>query len=117
MSHIQFEERDAENLVAGRYSSGRGQVLRSDRIEVTKIRFQKGYGADTHQHPEEQVLYLLEGRLRITCGGETYDVLPGEGTFHGSDVPHSAEALEDTVAISFKNLVNPNYEATGRLGG
>lgn len=115
MSHIKFEERDADNLVAGAYSTGRGQVLRSDRIEVTKIRFQRGFGADTHQHPEEQVLYVLTGRLRVTCGEETYDVLPGEGTFHASNVPHRAEALEDTVAISFKNLVDPNYEATGRL--
>lgn len=117
MSHVRFEERDADNLVAGHYSTGRGQVLRSDRIEVTKVRFQKGYGAATHQHPEEQVIYLLEGRLRFTCGDETYEVRPGEGSFHASDVPHSVEALEDTVAVSFKNLVDPNYEATGRLAG
>lgn len=117
MSHVRFEERDAENLVAGRYSTGRGQVLRSDRIEVTKIRFAKGFGAQIHQHPEEQVLYLLDGRLRVTCGGETYDVRAGEGTFHPSNVPHGVEALEDTVAVSFKNLVAPAYAATGRLDG
>ena len=116
MSRITFDERDAHNLVAGRYSTGRGQVLRSDKIEVTKIRFRKGFGADTHQHPEEQVLYILEGRMRFVCGDETYECGPGEGTFHASNVPHSAEALEDTVAISFKNLVNPAYEQTGRLG-
>lgn len=117
MSRIQFDERDADHLVAGKYSTGRGQVLRSDRIEVTKIRYKKGFGADTHQHPEEQVLYVLEGQLRVTCGDEVYDVGPGEGTFHASDVPHSVTAVEDTLAISFKNLVNPNYGATGRLGG
>lgn len=117
MSHITFDEKDADHLVAGHYSTGRGQVLRSDKIEVTKIRYRKGFGADTHQHLEEQVLYLLEGRMRFTCGDETYECGPGEGTFHASNVPHSAEALEDTVAISFKNLVNPNYGQTGRLGG
>ena len=116
MSHITFDEKDADHLVAGHYSTGRGQVLRSNKIEVTKIRFRKGFGAETHQHREEQVLYILEGHMRITCDGETYDVLPGEGTFHASNVPHSAEAIEDTVAVSFKNLVDPNYGATGRLG-
>ena len=116
LSHIQFNERDAGNLVSGSYSTGTGQVLRSDRIEVTKIRYKKGFGAKTHQHPEEQVFYLLEGCLRVTCGDETYDVRPGEGSFHGSNVPHSVEAIEDTLAVSFKNLVNPIYDATGKLG-
>jgi quercetin dioxygenase-like cupin family protein len=115
MSHITFREEDAENLVAGHYSTGRGQVLRSDRIELTKIKYKKGFGADTHRHPEEQVLYVLAGCLRFTCGDETYDVHPGEGSFHASDVPHSVIALEDTVALSFKNQVAPNYQATGRL--
>jgi quercetin dioxygenase-like cupin family protein len=117
MSHIQFRQEDAENLVAGHYSTGRGQVLRSDTIELTKIAYKQGFGADTHQHPEEQVLYVLEGCLRFTCGDETYDVRPGEGSFHSSNVPHSVVAIEDTVALSFKNQVAPNYEATGRLGG
>lgn len=117
MSHIRFEEQDADNLVAGHYSTGRGQVLRSERVEVTKIRYRKGFGADTHKHPEEQVFYVLEGCIRMTCDGQTYDVRPGEGSFHASNVPHSCEAIEDTLAVSFKNLVDPNYAATGRLGG
>jgi quercetin dioxygenase-like cupin family protein len=117
MSHVEFRQEDAENLVAGHYSTGRGQVLRSDTIELTKIAYKQGFGADTHQHPEEQVLYVLEGCLRFTCGEETYDVRPGEGSFHASNVPHSVVALEDTVALSFKNQVAPNYEATGRLDG
>jgi quercetin dioxygenase-like cupin family protein len=116
MSHVRFEERDADNLVAGHYSTGRGQVLRSERIEVTKVRFARGFGAESHQHPEEQVLYLLAGCLRVTCGDETYDVRAGEGSFHASNVPHSVQALDDTVAVSFKNLVDPSYAATGRLG-
>jgi len=115
MSHIEFREEDAENLVAGHYSSGRGPVLRSDTIELTKIAFKQGYGAETHQHPEEQVLYVLAGRMRFTCGDETYEVGPGEGSFHPSNVPHSVVALEDTVALSFKNQVAPAYQATGRL--
>lgn len=116
MSHIKFREEHVENLVAGHYSTGRGQVLRSDTIELTKIRYNKGFGADTHQHPEEQVLYVLEGCLRFTVADQTYDVSPGEGSFHESDVPHSVVAIEDTVALSFKNQVAPTYDATGRLG-
>jgi quercetin dioxygenase-like cupin family protein len=114
MTHVKFDQH-ADNVVSGSYSTGTGPVLRSDRMEVTKISFAKGKGADTHQHAEEQLMYVLEGRLRVTCNGETYEVGPGEATFNPSNAPHSVMAIEDVVALSFKDQVAPNYEPTGRL--
>jgi quercetin dioxygenase-like cupin family protein len=110
-------DQDADHVVSGDYSTARGPVLRSAKQEVTKAWFQKGEGADTHKHPEEQTFYVLEGRLRVTLGTqEPYDVGPHEGSFHPSNVPHKVEALEDTVVISFKNIVDPTgYEPTGQL--
>jgi quercetin dioxygenase-like cupin family protein len=114
MPHVTFDA-DGENLVSGSYSTGTGPVKRSEKMEVTKISFAKGYGADPHQHPEEQVMYVLSGRLQVTCGDETYVVEPGEATFNPSNVPHAVMALEDVTALSFKNQVAPIYEATGSL--
>jgi len=114
MSKIMFD-RDADNEVASSYSDARGPVLRSEKIEVTQAFFGKGKGAKTHSHPEEQVFIIMQGRLRVTCDGETYEVGVGEGSFHPSNAEHTVEALEDVVAISFKNLVDPNYEQTGTL--
>lgn len=116
MPKVTFEK-DEDNLVSGSYSTGTGPVLRSEAMEVTKISFVKDKGADEHAHPEEQVMYVLSGRLRVTCGGETYEVGPGEATFNPSNVPHQVMALEDTTALSFKNQVAPIYEATGSLAG
>jgi quercetin dioxygenase-like cupin family protein len=115
MTLVKFD-RDSDNVVSGSYSTGTGPVLRSEKMEVTKISFAKGYGADPHQHPEEQVMYVLSGRLEVTCGDDTYVVEPGEATFNPSNVPHSVMALEDVTALSFKNQVAPIYEATGSLG-
>jgi quercetin dioxygenase-like cupin family protein len=114
MTLVKFDK-DAENVVSGSYSTGTGPVLRSDNMEITKITFQKGKGADTHQHAEEQVMYVLEGELEVTCDGETYRVKPGEATFNPSNAPHSVMAIETVVALSFKNQVAPIYEGTGRL--
>jgi quercetin dioxygenase-like cupin family protein len=110
-------DQDEDNLVSGGYSTARGPVLRSERQEVTKVRFKKREGAHEHSHPEEQTFYVLEGRLRVTLGAEEpYEVGPHEGSFHPSNVRHKVEALEDTVAISFKNIVDPSgYEPTGAL--
>ncbi len=114
MGRITFD-RDEDNVVSGGYSRARGPVLRSERIELTKVFFAKGEGADPHRHAEEQVMYVTKGRLRVTCDGETYEIGPGEATFNPSNAEHAVEALEDVEAISFKNLVDPRYEKTGDL--
>jgi quercetin dioxygenase-like cupin family protein len=116
MTLVKFNK-DADNVVSGSYSTGTGPVLRSDNMEVTKIAFEKGKGADIHTHAEEQFMYVLSGRLQVTCEGETYEVGPGEATFNPSNVPHGVMAIEDVVALSFKNQVAPIYEPTGRLDG
>lgn len=114
MVHIVFDS-DQDNLVTPGYSQGTGPVLRSDTMEVTRISFRRGEGAKPHSHAEEQFVYVLIGRQRMTVGGETYEVAAGEGSYHAPHVEHGAEALEDTTALSFKRLVDPPYDATGRL--
>lgn len=114
MVHVVFDSGE-ENLVTPQYSKGRGPVLRSDSIEVTRISFKKGEGAAPHSHDEEQFVYVLSGRSRVTVGAETYEVSAGEGSYRPPNVVHSTEALEDTTSLSFKRLVDPPYEATGRL--
>ena|SRR5215813_9819714 len=114
MGLVRFD-RDENNLVSRRYSQGRGPVLRSDSLELTKISFAKGEGARMHRHEEEQVLYVLSGRIKARLGDEEYEVGPGEATFSPAGVPHGMHALEDTVALSVKNQVAPIYPETGRL--
>lgn len=115
MGLVTFDPNDADNLVAGHYSTGRGQVLRSAAMELTKISFEAGKGAEIHQHPEEQILYVLEGVFEVTLGEDRYEVGPGQASYHPSNVPHRSVALEPATALSFKCLVDPNYDKTGDL--
>lgn len=115
MGLVTFDPKDAGNLVAGHYSTGRGQVLRSPTAELTKISFEAGKGAEQHQHPEEQILYVLEGVFDVVLGEDTYEVGPGQASYHPSNVPHRAVAREPATALSFKVLVDPNYDKTGDL--
>lgn len=114
MGLVTFNPDDDDHLVA-HYSTGRGPVLRSQTMELTKISFEAGKGAEMHQHPEEQILYVLEGAFDVTLGDETYEVRAGQASYHPSNVPHRAVAREFTTALSFKCLVAPNYDATGDL--
>jgi quercetin dioxygenase-like cupin family protein len=107
MSLVRFDS-DAEVRGPRSWTAATGPVHRGQAMEVTKITFDKGHGADIHRHPEEQVMYVLSGRLRVTCGDETYEVGPGEATFNPSNVPHGVTALEDVVALSVKSEVHPD---------
>ena len=78
MPHVKFDS-DADNVVSGSYSTGTGPVLRSENMEVTKISFAKGKGADTHQHAGGAGHVRARGRLEVTCDGETYGRAPGRG--------------------------------------
>ena len=104
-----------DNLVTPQYSTARGPVVRSDALELTRAFYEKGKGASLHRHPEEQIIYVLSGRGRVRLGDEEYEIGPGDVSFHPSNVPHAIVALEDLRVLSIKRLVDPTYDATGRL--
>ena len=111
---------EEDHVIAVGKSDGRGSVLRSEHLEIGQVQFKAGEGARPHRHPEEQTFYVIRGRLRAHVGEgddeDVYEVGPGEGSFHPSDVIHFVEALEDTTCISIKNVVDPTiYPQTGRL--
>lgn len=107
-------KKDLENVVAGHYSDARGPVVRGEHTELAFIQFEPGEGARTHSHDEEQFVVVLEGRIEFRLGDETFDVAPGQACFIPSNVPHATTAQERSRALSFKNLVNPSYDATAQ---
>jgi quercetin dioxygenase-like cupin family protein len=55
-----------------------------------------------HAHVHEQMTYVLEGHLRLTVGtdgAESHDLRAGEVVVLPSNVPHAAEAMDDTRVI------------------
>jgi quercetin dioxygenase-like cupin family protein len=117
MPLVTFED-SSDNKVAP-YSDGQGAVLRSEHFEAIMVRFPKGKGAKPHRHAEEQLSFVVSGRLKVTAGDDgehVYEVGPGQATFNPSNILHGVEAMEDTVVLSLKApLISDDYEATGKL--
>lgn len=104
MPFVIFDELDGE-LVTPKHSTAYGELVTGEQIEVGRLRFKKGEGAEPHQHPHEQILIVTEGLLRVTLDGESQDMGPGGGFHAPPDTLHAVEALEDTVVISSKGIV------------
>ncbi|MHC4218835.1 MAG: cupin domain-containing protein [Planctomycetota bacterium] len=86
------------------------------RVMLSEVLLQKGCTVPTHAHENEQICCVLSGRLRFGLGAEDsprreeVEVEGGEVLHLPSGVPHSAEALEESLVI---DIFSPPSETTG----
>ncbi len=95
-----------DEVISPHYSTATGGTVTGAVIEVGRYRMAKGTGADPHKHPNEQIIYLLEGKLQARVGGEERTVGPGEVIHVPPNVVHEVRALEHSLFLSSKNLVD-----------
>lgn len=77
-------------------------LITGERSMLAHVYLKKGAVVPMHSHDNEQITYVLEGALkfRIGDGGpEDLVVRTGEVLHLPSNVPHEAEALEDTIDV------------------
>lgn len=75
------------------------QYVSAERSMLAKLLLRKGCVVPMHHHENEQITYILEGALKFILDGEEIVVRGGEVLVIPPNVPHSAEALEDTVDL------------------
>jgi quercetin dioxygenase-like cupin family protein len=77
------------------------QFVTGSQSMFARIELKKGCIVPRHQHPNEQISYITQGALRFLLGDEGNAiekiVREGEILVIPGNVPHSAEALEDSV--------------------
>ena len=78
------------------------RLVVSERMMLAHVYLAKGSIVPRHSHENEQLTYILEGALRFWIGAdETEEIIvrAGEVLVIPSNVPHKAEALEDTLDV------------------
>jgi len=73
------------------------QVIHGDTITVARVYLRKGCFVPEHSHHNEQISIMEEGALKFVLGGQEKVVRAGEVLRIPANLPHSAEALEDSV--------------------
>lgn len=69
----------------------------------------KGSLLPRHSHPHEQNGYLVSGRMRFTIDQSILEANPGDAWSIPGGVYHSAEILEDSVAVEVFTPVREDY--------
>jgi quercetin dioxygenase-like cupin family protein len=72
-------------------------------IMVARVLMKKGCIVPEHSHVNEQVTYILEGALKFWIDGKEIVVHAGEVLTIPPNMPHKAEALEETVDLDVFN--------------
>ena len=78
------------------------RMITGDRRMIAHIYLKKGTVVPRHAHENEQITYILEGALRFhlgATGSQEVTVHAGEVLTIPPNLPHTAEALEDTLDV------------------
>lgn len=78
------------------------RLISGERMMIAHVYLDQGCVVPMHRHENEQLTYVLEGALRFVIGDDRRRELvvrAGEVLHIPSNVPHEAEALEDTLDV------------------
>lgn len=78
------------------------RVITGERMMLAHVYLKQGCIVPKHSHENEQLTYILEGALKFQIGDtdrQEIIVRAGEVLHIPSNVPHEAEALEDTLDV------------------
>lgn len=78
------------------------RLITGQRMMLAHVYLKKGCVVPMHSHDNEQLTYVLDGALRFWIGDESAEsivVHAGEVLVIPPNVPHKAEAVEDTLDV------------------
>jgi len=79
------------------------QFVVGQDMMMARVLMKKGCLVPEHSHVNEQLTYILEGALKFWIDGREIVVHAGEVLAIPSNMPHRAEAMEDTVDLDIFN--------------
>jgi quercetin dioxygenase-like cupin family protein len=85
------------------------RFVTGEKAMLAQIFLKKGALVPTHQHESEQITYILEGALLFRVEGKEVTVGKGQVLLIPSNVPHSAEALEDTLDLDVFSPIRQDW--------
>ncbi len=87
----------------------RGHYAHLERLTVGEVELAAGTVLPLHQHPHEQVSYVIGGRFEFTVGDETQVLGPGMAALIPAGVSHGGRTLTKCRVIDIFSPVREDY--------
>lgn len=99
VQHFNFDEMETESIGEGI----KRKWFHGEKGQMTIFDLEKGAHIPWHQHPNEQITYIMSGKVKIKTifdGKEEFVIVSGgEVIVFPENVPHEFWALEKTVDL------------------
>ena len=67
-----------------------------------------------HRHPQEQIVHILSGRMKLIVNGTPHELEVGDSFYLASNVPHGVETIEHTRVLDTFSPPRDEYLATDK---
>src|SRR4051794_39564294 len=81
----------------------------NDSLLLAKHHLPQGTHVAQHQHQQDQLVYMISGRLRWQVGDQTFEVVAGDSLIVRGGVPHECWSEEDTVSLDIFHPTRPDF--------
>lgn len=87
----------------------RGHYAHLEKLTIGEVSLAANTKLPLHQHPHEQITYVIEGRFEFTVGDETTVLGPGMAALVPSGVPHGGTTLTACRVIDVFSPAREDY--------
>jgi quercetin dioxygenase-like cupin family protein len=85
------------------------KVISGEKVMVAQLSLAKGCVVPVHRHESEQISCIVQGAMKFALEGRELTVHAGDVLVIPSNVPHSAEALEDSLALDVFSPIRQDW--------
>jgi quercetin dioxygenase-like cupin family protein len=78
-------------------------------LMLTEHTMEAGSIFPKHQHPHDQLAYLVSGHIRVEADGQTFEAKAGDSFVLKGNVDHQVWAIERSVALDIFTPLRSDY--------
>jgi quercetin dioxygenase-like cupin family protein len=84
-------------------------LAHNEHMMLVEHRMEDGWAGARHSHPHDQMVYVIEGRLRFSCGTDVFEAARGDSFVLRGGIEHQAWALEPAVVLDVFTPYREDY--------
>ena len=84
-------------------------LAHNQNMMLVEHQMQVGWAGARHAHPHDQLVYVISGRLRFSCGDSTFEAGAGDSFILRGNIEHQAWALKPSVVLDVFTPYREDY--------
>lgn len=92
-------------------------LAHNEKMMLVEHRMEASWVGARHSHPHDQMVYVIRGSLRFSCGQEEFEAVAGDSFVLKGGIEHSASALEPAIVLDVFTPCRDDYVRGGHSAG